>query len=603
MCPVSLMMRETTSVAEALVRCLEAEGVEHIFGVPGGPLTPLYECLLDHPKIVHVLAKHEAGAAFMANGYARVRRSLGVCFSTTGPGGTNALTGIAASYADSVPVLLVTGQIATRAFGRGSLQDSSGFGVDLVSIYKPVTKLSAMLANPERMPDLARQAMRMAFNGRPGPVHLSIPADMMNQEITWSPVAAARYRPACAPVDRNAAAKAARALLSAQRPCLLIGHGANLAGAAADVRAIAEKLHIPVATTPMAKGIFPENHPLSLGVYGFGGHERAEQYLLADYVDVLVVVGSSLGELVTNAWDKRLQPSKQLIQIDIDPSELGKNYPVDLGIIGDARVVLQEIGLQIDELVSQGESADTLRSRPEDPLEEFREEVPRYSVRPIVLARGGPTTLMKPREVVKEMQAVLPDDTLLFIDSGNCVSWSVHYFESRSPYTFFVNMGLASMGHATAAAVGAQLGAGGKRVVALVGDAAFAMNGMEVHTAVEHGAPVVWVVLNNRGHGMVYHGEKMLLGRHLNACHFKTPLDVAGMGQALGARSFRVDTPAAFRQALEEALTAGVPCVIDANVDPEEVPHSIARRARTVGAAHSNAALSVPFLKVTAKVQ
>ncbi|MEP7126821.1 MAG: thiamine pyrophosphate-binding protein [Byssovorax sp.] len=590
---------ESTTVAEAVLRCLEAEGVEHIFGVPGGALTPLFECLLDHPNMRHVLAKHEGGASFMANGYARVRRRLGVCFATTGPGGTNALTGIASSFSDSVPVLLITGQTATRAFGRGSLQDSSGLGIDLVEIYKPVTKLSAMLANPERMPDLMRRALRTAFSGRPGPVHLSIPVDMMKQEISWTPVAPARYRPACAPVDRNATAAAARALLEAERPCIVVGHGANLAGAAAALVAIAEKLHIPVATTPMAKSIFPENHPLSLGVYGFAGHARAETYLLGDYVDVLVVIGSSLGELVTNAWDKNLQPTKQLIQIDIDPCELGKNYPVDLGIIGDARVVLEEIGTQVDALLLTPEFSRGLRARSDDPLEAFREEVPRYSVRPPMSMRSASVAMMKPQQVIREMQAAMPDDALLFIDSGNCVSWSIHYFESRKPDTYFVNMGLASMGHATAGVVGGKLAAPTKTVVALVGDAAFAMNGMEVHTAVEHSAAIVWIVLNNSGHGMVYHGEKMLLGRHLNACHFSVPLDIAGMARSMGARGFKVETPIELRAALQEAIASGVPCVIDAKIDPEEIPHSLARRARTVGAAQDNQALSVrvPLIK------
>ena len=576
------------SAAEVLLKCLETEGVGHIFGVPGGAITPIYEVLVDHPKIKHVLAKDEGGASYMANGYARMRRGLGVCIATTGPGGTNALTGIAASHSDSVPVLIITGQVATRAFGRGSLQDSTTFGVDLVQIFRPVTKLSAMLPNPERMPDLVRTAIRTALTGRPGPVHLSLPVDMLKQEISCEPLTPGQYRVSGAALDQAAAAEAARLLAQAERPCMLVGSGVNTAGAWAELRALAERLHIPVATTPKAKGAFPENHPLSLGVFGFAGHSRAEAYLMSDYVDVLLVIGSSMGELSTNSWDKHLQPSRALIHVDIDASEIGKNYPVDVGVLGDAKMALREMVDQIDLfLTSRGEKSPAEKTT--DPLEGFR-ELPRHTVFP---NQGIPNNLMKPQQVVRAMQSILPEDAILCIESGNSVSWAVHYFETRQPHTFFVNMGLASMGHATAGAIGAQIAAPEKTVVALVGDAAFAMSCTEVHTAVEYDAPVVWIVLNNQGHGMVYHGERMLLGHDLGMCHFRKPLDTAGMAEALGARAFRVDTLDAFRSALEQAIAARRPCVIDAKIDPEEIPHSLARRARTVGAAVSNTALSV----------
>ncbi|MCC6555369.1 MAG: thiamine pyrophosphate-binding protein [Polyangiaceae bacterium] len=573
----------TASVAELLLKYLAAEDVQYIFGVPGAAITPIHEALSYQAGIKHILAKHEEGAAFMAGTYARVRGKLGVCCTTTGPGGTNALTGIAAAYQDSVPVLLLTGQVPTRAFGRGSLQDSSSFGVDLVQIYKPVTKLSAMLPSPERMPDLIRRALRAALSGRPGPVHLSLPVDMLKQDIAMDAWQMSHYRATSTVVDRAAIAEAAKLLISAKRPCILAGHGVNLAGVWGELLRLAEMLQIPVVTTPKAKGAFPEDHTLSLGVFGFGGHRQADVYLLSTSADVLLVLGSSLGELSTHTWNKRLQPTKALIQIDIDPYELGKNYPVDVGVIGDLRAALPELTDAVARLL-EGEA------RGNDSLRRFRAEVPRMAQMP---AEDRTATPIKPQRLVREMQGVLPEDTLLFIDSGNCVSWSVHYYETRIPNTYFVNMGLASMGHATAGAIGGKLAAPDSTVVALVGDAAFAMNGMEIHTAVELGLRIIWVVLNDQGHGMVYHGERLLLGEDLQACHFRVPLDVAGLAAAMGARSFRARTLNEFSEALSQALAHDGPCVIDAAVDREEVPHALAERVRTVAASVDNAALSM----------
>lgn len=576
---------------EALVRCLEAHDVRHVFGVPGGALTPLYEALRQRTNITHVLAKHEEGAAFMANGYARVRRSLGVCVATTGPGGTNALTGIAASYMDSVPVLLITGQVATRAVGRGPLQDSTSFGVDLVQVFRPVTKLSATIPHAERMPALVRRAIRTALADRRGPVHLSVPVDMMKHSVPYEhePVhmqdggaeGVARL------VDRAAVARLGWLLTHARRPAILVGHGASISGAAAELAAVAERLQAPVATTPKAKGLFPEDHPLSLGVFGFGGHPVADRYLLGENVDVLVVLGSSLGELVTHAWDRRFRPSEALVQVDVDPAMLGNAFPVDLPIVGDVKATLCEL-LEVLNAITGSQRA----SQAED-LRRLRQE----SAIPPPIVTGLPTrTGMSPSAVPGALRAALPDSTLVFVDSGNSVSWMGRYFRVREPHTYFLSMGLASMGHAVAGAVGGSCAAGsGRPVVAVVGDAAFAMNGMEVHTAVEHELPVVWIVLNNGGHGMVSHGERLLFGGDdLGACHFRAPFRAKEVAEALGATGVRVSSAKDLEQATREAITRAGPTVIEVLIDRDEMPPSLISRARTVGASVDEAAISVP---------
>jgi len=575
-----------TTIAEVLLDYLEIEQVEYIFGVPGASLTPIYEALLERTRIKQILAKHEEGAALMAMGYARVSKKIGVCCATTGPGGTNALTGIAAAYADSIPVLLITGQTATQFFGRGAFQESSPFGIDFVQLFKPVTKFSAMLQNTERFPGLLHQAIRTALTGRPGPVHINLPADFLKESIAAPQLTPANYRPVGRVVDRSAITDAARLLVEAERPAILVGHGASLSGATEELNRLAGRLRVPVATTPKAKGVFPENHPLSLGVFGFAGHTHAETYLLGSNVDVLLVVGTSMGEWSTSAWSSRLQPTRGLIQVDIEPSVIGRNYPVEVGIVGDARTALAEVHHAVTAmLIERGESREG-----RDPLATLRESVSRHFGFEYADEDSRP---IKPQLLVKALQHLMPEDGLLFVDIGNAMSWAGHYYESRHPHTYFVALGLAAMGSALAGAVGGQLAAPDKVVVSLVGDSAFAMNGTEVHTAVESNAPVIWIVLNDGGHGMIMHGETLLLGRHLEACRFRVPLDISGLGAALGARSFRVDTVNAFRQAFQEALEARAPCVIEAMVDPMEVPRTLSRRVRTLVASFDHVPISL----------
>ncbi|MBK8257215.1 MAG: thiamine pyrophosphate-binding protein [Polyangiaceae bacterium] len=556
---------------------VEREGVEYVFGVPGSAITPLYESLRAKGTPKHILAKHEGGAAFMAGGYARVKGNLGVCMTTTGPGATNAITGVAAAMADSTPLLILTGQNATKGFGRSPLQDSTRLGADTVGLFSHATKLSVAIPSGERANDMIDRAVRCAMSGRPGPVHVSLPVDVQQQPVPPIRKRGTAYVRTFGP-DPAALAEAARLIADAKQPAILAGHGVAISGAHAALLDLAVHFGIPVASTPKGKGVFPENHPLSLGVFGFGGQLRAEAYLLGTEVDVLVVVGTSLGELQTNNWDERLQPKHALIQIDIDPNEIGKNYPVDVGIVGDARLVLQKL---------------VPRRRPGAKAKLPRERVGlKWGEPPPSTLNGKLDGILKPPRVVREMRAVMPDDGLLFVDNGNSIIWATHYFEARQPGTVFLSLGFASMGNGVAAAIGGQLAAPTRPVVALVGDAAFMMNGTEVHTAVEHNVPVVWVVLNNSGHGMVYHGERMLYGHDLGANKYQTRVDFAGMARAMGARGTVARTPREFRSALESALTQRVPTVIDAHVDPDDVPEPLVHRARAVARAIENQPIS-----------
>jgi acetolactate synthase I/II/III large subunit len=560
------------SAAHALLAILEGEGVEHVFCVPGGPLTGLFEAMHERQTIRPVLAKHEGGAAFMAAANARTRGRLAVCCATTGPGSTNAATGIASAYADSLPVLLLTGQVAAHVFGKGAIQESTVYGIDVVEMFRPITKLSTTLWSAERAPDLVRAAIRTALAGRPGPVHISLPADVVGRPVRYTPAVPAQYRPMGTPIDFPAITRAASLLAQAKHPCILSGHGVALSHASDALLDLARAAQIPVATSPKGKGTFPEGDPLSLGVLGFGGHDLAQKYIESEELDVLLIVGSSMNEWVTNAWTVGIRSTTKVAQIDIDPTVIGRNYPVEVAMVGDANATLVELLTQTRSPLANA------APRAREPLDALR----RATVSAVPPPLSDDASPLKAQQVIRELRDAMPDDSLLFVDNGNSIIWATHYFQARGPNTYFIDLGLASMGSAVAGVVGGALGAPGRRSVALVGDAAFAMHGFEVHTAVEQRLPIVWVVLNNAGHGMVSQGEKLMKGKNLGTSNFRVPLDVASIARAVGASGLRVSTARQFREALVEALRAEVPTVIDAAVDPDEIPPTLIRRAQTL---------------------
>jgi len=404
------------------------------------------------------------------------------------------------------------------------------------------------------------------MSGRKGPVHINFPMDFMKKQVKYCVVPPAEYRVTSSQFDREAIKAASAELVNAKRPAILAGSGVNLAGACEELRRLAEKLNIPVATSPKAKGAFPENHLLSLGVLGFGASLQAEKYLLSGEVDVLLAVGASLGEASTCGWDPGLQPQKALLQIDIDPQEISKNYSATHGILGDARVALRELNFQVERDMRWLPAPE---GRTMQWIKDFKESTPRH-IAPEKMDSGEMP--LKPQRVIKELQEALSADTLLFVDAGTSVFWAFHYFCSREPGNFFMNTGLFSMGHGTAACIGGKLARPDKNVVALVGDAAFAMNGMEVHTAVDLNLPVVWLVLNNGGCGMIYHGERMLFGDKFSCSLYGKRLDIAGIAKGLGALSFQAKRPGEVKACLLAALKSGRPCVIEAEVDLSEVP-------------------------------
>ncbi len=556
--------------AEVLVRYLENEGVKYVFGLPGGHLLTFYDALRDS-SITPILAKHEGGAGYMAAGHALAGGGLGVCCGTVGPGATNLVSGVAAAYMGSLPLLVLTAQVGTSSIGKGALQEAAGEGrtFSQTKLLSAVTKYSTMVTHPSKLPEALRRALRIAMTGRPGPVHLDLPADTQRGEVEDEIVAPEQYRPSLPtrPLD-SALHQAAELLFESRKPGILVGGGGRKGEAPALVLRLAETLACPVATTLPGKGAIPEDHPLALGCIGLYGTRAANSYLRSG-LDVLLVVGASLHEFSTHVWDPALRPSKGLIQIDIDPEEIGKNYPTEVGLLGDASVVLAALLERIEHLTA---AAGTQERRPAEDFEALRTRTEYFS-EPAMSSTEIP---LKPQRVMAELRQALPDHALVFTDIGNTITWVERCFPVRRPDSVMSLCGLAAMGSGVAAGIGGKLACPDRPTVVVCGDGDFQMHGMEVMTAVSHDIPVTWVIMLNDRLAMVHDIQTMTYkGRHV-ATEFKAP-DFGKLGEAFGALSLRAEAPGEVLEAVTTAVAANRPALVSVPIDPHEMPPAKAR--------------------------
>jgi acetolactate synthase I/II/III large subunit len=554
------------------LRYLKAEGVSVVFGIPGGLLHPFFEVVEADPDIELIVTKHEEGAAFMADGYARVSRKLSVCAGTSGPGATNMITGVACAFADGVPMLVVTGQVASHMFGKGAAQETSREDMDIVAMFRPITKYSAMVTSPESMAQHLRRALRHALTGRPGPVHLNIPVDLWEQpleEVWFDPKT---YRPDTRTFDRVSVQRAATHLMNAKRPVLFVGAGVGIGGAEEHLRSLAELLPARVATTPRGKGLFPEDSALSLGVMGFAGHAAARDVLLGAGTDVLLTVGTSLNETATLNWTPELRRNRVFMQLDIDPDRIGRNYPVDLALVGDAQTVLVEIVYHLHRLMREGGR----------PASTWAAEPPPRRVYSTPELRTSSQVPLAPQRWRADLEEVLPADAIVCSDIGGHMLSNIHYLTIKEGQKFVLNLGFGSMGHGTVAPIGAALAEKGRSVFAIIGDACFTMNGMELVTAAEYNIPVVWIVENNNMHGITWHGSQLVGSRRpLTSVRYKRGLEVASMARAMGLAAWVVDTPGQLQGVVQEALRHGGPCLIEVRVDGMIAP-PLGDRAKSI---------------------
>jgi acetolactate synthase-1/2/3 large subunit len=536
--------------AEAIVKALEKEGVEVIFGIPGGVSIPLYDVLYDS-KIRHILVRHEQAAAHAAEGYARVSGKTGVCHATSGPGATNLTTGIVNAYMDSYPIVALTGQVATPFLGKDAFQET-----DPVGITMPATKHNFQLRSVEEIPDVVKKAFLIASTGRPGPVLIDIPKDIQEKEGNVKfpkTVDLPGYKPTLVPNPKQIK-KAIDMLLQAQRPMILAGGGIIIADAQKELLKLAETLMAPVATSLMGKGSFPESHPLSLGVIGMHGR-KAGNYAVND-ADVILAIGCRFSDRTT-AMVSCFAPEAKIIHADIDPAEIGKNVRVNLPIVGDAKNVLRDM-LKIIKVKAKKAKANEWTKKIAKYKKEFAPEMD-YNDMPL-----------KPQKIIKEIMKVLKADDIVVTEVGQCQMWAMHYLERSKPRTFISSGGLGTMGFGFPAAMGAKVAKPEANVIDIAGDGSFLMNSQELATIVTEDIPVVAGVFNNRYLGMVRQWQELFYDRRYSAVDLGTSPDFVKLAEAYGAKGIRVEKPKDIAPAVKEAFKSGKPTVIDFMVNHEE---------------------------------
>ena len=568
-------VRKKQSLIQMFLEYLKIEEVDAIFGVPGGLLYPFFDAIERDEHFSLIVSKHEEGAAFMADGYARQSGRLAVCAGTSGPGSTNMLTGVGVAFSDGVPMLVLTGQAASGSLGKGAVQETAPEDIDIVSMFDPITKYSAMVTDPSRLLHHMRRALRLALTGRPGPVHLNIPIDFWDHEVAPEPFEPARYRPRTTVFDREAVGRAARRLAQATHPVILAGAGARAPGAREQLVRLAEQINARVITSPRGKGVFPEDHYQCMGVCGYGGHQQVTELMLGDQVDVLLAVGTSLNETTTFNWHADFMPSECFIHLDIDVDRIGRAYPVDIPLLGDAHTVLNELFFHVRRELERAPLGASWSDMPQVLCDERRYDEPEL--------RASQATPITPQRWRVELQEALPDDALIYSDVGGHMLFNLHDLCIRCDQDFVLNLGFGSMGHGTVAPIGARLAHPERPIVSIIGDACFTMNGMEMLTAVEYQLPVIWIVEDNQMHGISWHiSGKISGGRPLESIRYKRPIDVAAIGQAMGLQAEIVEAPGQLQGAVARALESGKPALITVRVDPE-IPPPMKSRAKMIG--------------------
>ncbi len=532
-------------VADVLVDTLVQAGVTTFFGVPGGAISSVYDALGARDDVRLINARHETGAVFAAMGFERTGGGLPCVLMTSGPGITNAITGIAAAHADGVPMIIIGGEVPRKNFGRGALQEGSRYHLDTLGMLRSVTKSAVEATTARGAATTLQKAIATALSGRRGPVYMSLPLDVANDRVlpsTTSSKVSTFFE-----WDDSTLDAAASALSTAERGMILVGSGCRGTEAPAIVAALASALRMPVATTPKAKGLFPESDPLSLGIFGHGGHNTANAYL-KDGIDTLLVVGSSLGETGTNSWSNSLRPSKHLVQIDIDAAQIGKNYQVDIGLVGPAQVILQKI-------------LPRIRRRPRalfvpPQVEHFVEHA----------QRDEEVLPLRPPRVLKLLQEIVSDDAIFTTDIGEHMLFALHHLTIDLADGFVVNSGFGSMGSGIGAAVGAKLAHPGRPVVAVCGDFGFQMYGCELATCVQDKIGVVFAIFNDARMRMVENGMSQHFGRtpRLSAPR----MNFAEVARASGAHGFVIRTPEDLRAIPKSVLNGARPVVLDIEIDP-----------------------------------
>jgi acetolactate synthase-1/2/3 large subunit len=533
--------------AKALVECMKREGVEVVFGYPGGAVLPLYDVLYDEKDIRHILVRHEQGAAHAADGYARATGKVGVCIATSGPGATNLVTGITTAYMDSSPIVAITGQVRRDILGKDSFQEADTSGITM-----PITKHNYLVKDPDLLPYIVKEAFYIAKTGRPGPVLIDLPVDVQAAEIDYEPiekVSLRSYRPTYEG-HPGQVLKAVKAIAEAEKPVLFVGGGCISSGASEEVVALAEKCQIPVVHSLMGKGTIPEEHPLALGLIGMHGMVAAN--LAVSECDLLIAVGARFSDRSTGKVST-FATMAQIIQIDIDPAEVGKNVKVHIPIVGDAKRVLQQLLQKVEP-----------KQHPAW-IERVNDWKERY---PLKYKEEG--EVIKPQKVVETIWRLTNGEAVIVTEVGQNQMWAAQFYKTKYARQFITSGGLGTMGFGLPASIGVQVARPDAIVFDIAGDGSIQMNIQELATAVQQRLPIKIAILNNGYLGMVRQWQELFWNRRYSYVQLTAP-DFVKLADAYGCVGIRVEKASEIEKAIRKALEVkNRPCIIDFIIAPGE---------------------------------
>jgi acetolactate synthase-1/2/3 large subunit len=537
------------SGAEVMWESVIREGVEVMFGIPGGAIIPAFDAMLNYPQLRFILTRHEEGAAMMADGYARASGKVGVAVATSGPGATNLVTGIHVAFMDSSPVVFITGQVASNLLGTDAFQE-----VDMTGISLPITKHNFLITSPDQVANAVRDAFYIARSGRPGPVLIDFCKDAQiakTEVLEPSDIHLIGYHPPThAPADKLD--QAAELIRKAKRPILFAGNGMMISGAVEEVRKFAERTHIPVAMTLLGLGALPSSHPLSLGMMGM--HGEAYCNLAIQESDLIIALGMRFDDRVTGNL-KNYAPNARKIHVEIDPTEINKIVHADVALLGDVKTVLKDLDSRIP------------NARHEEWLEQIKQWKLESHQRDIL---EQPTNgQVHVPQIVNEIWKATKGEALIVTDVGQHQMWTAQYYPPEKPYSFITSGGAGSMGFGLPAAIGAKFAQPGREVWAIVGDGGFQMTQMDLITAVNENIEIKIAVMNNHFLGMVRQWQEFFYEKRYSAVHLKNP-DFCMIAQAHGVPSRRIDKPGEVHAAIEFARSTRGPVLLDFQVEQEE---------------------------------
>lgn len=529
--------------AEIVIECLKEQGVDTVFGYPGGAILNVYDELYKHSdEITHILTSHEQGAAHAADGYARATGKVGVCFATSGPGATNLVTGIATAYMDSIPIVAITCNVGVALLGKDSFQE-----IDIAGITMPITKHNYIVKDVGELAETIRKAFVIAKKGRPGPVLIDIPKDVTANKTEYERVEIPEVKPVKAVCEGEIAA-ALSMIENAEKPYIFVGGGAVLSGASEELCTFVRRVDAPVTDSLMGKGAFPGTDPLYTGMLGMHG-TKTSNYGVSE-CDLLIVVGARFSDRVTgNA--KKFADNAKILQFDVDEAEMNKNVLITEGVVGDIKVILEIL----NERLPQQKHTEWIQT-----IMDYKERYP-LSYHPDILT--GPY-------VVEEVYRQTKGEAVIVTEVGQHQMWAAQYYKYTKPRTFLTSGGLGTMGYGLGASLGAKTGMPDKTVVNIAGDGCFRMNMNEIATAVRHNIPVIQVVINNHVLGMVRQWQNLFYGQRYSATVLNDAVDFVKLAEAMGAVGIRAATKEEFSEAFAKALTLGKPVVIDCQIDSDD---------------------------------